>query len=128
MIQNIYNGICDYAKVAVGDKPEDDIPINREYLSSYCKKEINRGLLHSSLKNLESAGYINIISEYNRKSTLQINFEKNRLKKFIKDTSNNNIKVVLLSLLREFGSEIFTLKVGFYLTHIKDLWQKRMLS
>ncbi len=118
LIQNIYNGICDYAKVAVGDKPEDDIPINREYLSSYCKKEINRGLLHSSLKNLEGAGYINIISEYNRKSTLQINFEKNRLKKFIKDTSNNNIKVVLLSLLREFGSEIFTLKVAFNLTQL----------
>jgi ATP-dependent DNA helicase RecQ len=120
LIQNIYNGICDYAKVAVGDKPEDDIPINREYLSAYCKKEINRGLLHSCLKNLESAGYLNIISEYNRKSTIQINFEKNRLKKFIKETSNNNIKVVLVSLLREFGGEIFALKVGFNLTQLSQ--------
>ncbi len=118
LIQNIYNGICDYAKVAVGNKPEDDIPINREYLSSYCKREINRGLLHSALKNLENAGYLNIISEYNRKSTLQINFEKNRLKKFIKDSSNNNIKVVLLSLLREFGSEAFTSKINFSLPQL----------
>jgi ATP-dependent DNA helicase RecQ len=118
LIQNIYNGICDYAKVAVGNKPEDDIPINGEYLSSYCKREINRGLLHTCLRNLENAGYLNIISEYNRKSTLQMNFEKNRLKGFIKDSSNNNIKVVLLSLLREFSSEIFSSKVGFTLPQL----------
>ena len=120
LIQNIYNGICDYAKVAVGNKPEDDIPINREYLSSYCKREIHRGLLHSALKNLENAGYLYIISEYNKKSTLQINFEKNRLKKFIKDSSNNNIKVVLLSLLREFGSEVFTSKINFSLPQLSQ--------
>ena len=120
LIQNIYNGICDYAKIAIGNKPEDDIPINREYLSSYCKREINRGLLHTCLRNLENAGYLSIISEYNRKSTLQINFEKNRLKGFIKDSSNNNIKVVLLSLLREFSGEIFNSKVRFTLPQLSQ--------
>ena len=113
LIQNIYNGLCDYSKIAVGDKPEDEIPINLEYLSSYSKRDIQRGLLHTCLRNLENAGYLKIISEYNRKSTLQINLDKNKLKKFIKDSSNNNIKVVLLTLLREFGSEIFSSKINF---------------
>lgn len=115
LIQNVYNAICDYGKIAVGNKSEDEIPINPEFISSYCKRDVSRGLLHTVLRSLDNAGYLKIISEFNRKSTLQVNLEKSRLKSFIKNSSSNNIREVLLSLLREYSNEILISKINLNL-------------
>jgi len=120
LIQNIYNGICDYAKVAVGNKPVNEIPINMEYLTAYCKKKISRGQLHSTLRILESGGYLKSLSEYNSRSSITINFDKERLKTFTKKSTSEGLKEVLLFLVREFGSEIFTGKINFVLSQLAD--------
>ncbi len=69
---------------------------------------ISRGLLHSSLKFLEAAGYLKPISEFEKKDTIQILMSRNRIEEFVKRTSNAEIKNSLLILLREFGSKLFT--------------------
>jgi len=120
LIQNIYNGICDYAKVAVGNRPEYEIPINLEYLNAYCKKKISRGQLQSTLRILESGGYLKSLSEYNSRSSITINFDKERLKTFTKKSTSEGLKEVLLFLIREFGSEIFTGKINFVLARLAD--------
>lgn len=120
LIQNIYNGICDYAKIAVGNKPDDEIPINTEFLSAYCKKKISPGQFHSTLRILETGGYLKSLSGYNSKSSISINFDKERLKTFTKKSSNDSLKEVLLFLVREFGSEIFTGKINFILSQLAE--------
>jgi len=111
LIQNIYDAICDYGQVAVGNIPDKEIHINHEYISAYAKKEVSKGLLYSSLRILEGGGYLRQASEFDNRTTIKINLEKSRLKEFLKKSSNNLIKVIVLHLLREYGSKIFTSSV-----------------
>ncbi len=37
LIQKIYNAICDYGKVAVGNLSDKEIPLELDYISSYAK-------------------------------------------------------------------------------------------
>ncbi len=87
--------------------PASEIPIDKDFLSKYCKRELNRGLILASLRILEAAGYLKLISDYERKSEIQIIMEKNKLKEFIKNCPQDNLKDALLVLLREYGSEIY---------------------
>ena len=118
LIQTVYDAICDYGKVAEGNTPEKEIPINIDYISAYAKKEISRGMLYAVLNILEDGNYVKQISEFEKKVSIRINLEKNRLKEFIKNTTNESIKEILLLLLREFGSEIFINKVNISIAQI----------
>ncbi len=111
LIQNIYAAICDFGKIAEGNLPDSEIPINSEYISAYCKKNITKGLLFAALKILENGGYLKSLSDYDKRTTVQINFDKVKLKEFTKKTTNENLKEVILFLLREYGSEIFKSKI-----------------
>jgi ATP-dependent DNA helicase RecQ len=110
-IQKIYNAICDYGQVAVGSKPEKEIPVNLDYVTSFTKKEITKGLLHASLRILESAGYLKTLSELDKKDYLQFLWNKERVKDFVKGSAYNNLKDTMLLLIREFGSELFTNRI-----------------
>jgi len=107
LIKSIYTAICDFGRVAEGNISSSDIPIDPDFLSKYCKREVNRGLLLTSIKILEGLGYFKLISDYERKSEIQIIMEKNKLKEFIKNCPQDNLKDVLLIMLRDFGSEIY---------------------
>jgi ATP-dependent DNA helicase RecQ len=111
IILKIYNAVCDYGKVAVGNISEKEIPLNIDYISAYAKKEISKGLLYSALRFLESAGYLKILTEYDRKENIQILWNKERLKDFVKDSINNSLKELILLLVREYGNEIFSKQV-----------------
>jgi ATP-dependent DNA helicase RecQ len=108
LIQNIYNAINDFNQIEMASQPEQELIIDTEYISNYTGMPVSRGLLHSSLKFLEAAGYLKPISELEKKDTIQILMSKNRLEEFVKRTSNAEIKNSLLILLREFGSVLFT--------------------
>jgi len=112
LIQNIYDAICDYGKIAEGIKPDKEISLNLEYISAFAKREVTKGLLHSSIKFLESGGYLKQLSEYDKKTTIQFTTGKEKLKEFVKNSSNNNLKEIILLLLREFGSEAFSQEVN----------------
>ena len=108
LIQNIYNAINDFNQIEIGSQPEHELIIDLEYISNYTGSSISRGILHSSLKFLEAAGYLKPISEFEKNDTIQILMSRNKIEEFVKRTSNAEIKNSLLILLREFGSELFT--------------------
>ncbi|MEO8398211.1 MAG: RecQ family ATP-dependent DNA helicase [Ignavibacteriaceae bacterium] len=120
LIQNIYSAICDYGKIEEGDFSENEVPINLEYISAYCKRKINKGLVHSALKILESANYIKQVSEFERNISIQITIDKNSLKEFTKRSSNDNLKDIVLQMLREFGSELFTKKINISIKQLSN--------
>ncbi|MEP0860136.1 MAG: RecQ family ATP-dependent DNA helicase [Ignavibacterium sp.] len=107
LIQQIYNGICDYAQVAVGSLPDKNIPINSDFLNLYTKQNISSGLLHSALTYLESAGYIKINSSLISHDSIKFLVDPNKLKQFLKTTENDELKDLVLFLVRNFGSKIF---------------------
>ncbi len=120
LIQKVYNAICDYGKVAVGNLSDKEIPLDLDYISSYIKSEISKGLLHASLKFLKSAGYLKMLSEYDKRDSLQVLWDKDRLKDFVKGSANNTIKDITLLLLREYGSTVFTSKVQFSVSQFAE--------
>jgi len=107
LIQKIYDAICDYGQVAEGNYSTKEILLNTSFISAHVKREINKGLLYSTLKFLENAGYLRQPSEFENKSSIQLTFEKNKLKEFVKNNSNSLIKELILFLLREYGGNIF---------------------
>ena len=118
IIQNVYNAVCDYNKIAEGIQPDSEIILNQEYISAYAKKNINKGLLYSTLKILEAGGYLRTISEFDNKSTFKFIIDKNKLKEFVKNSSNKNLKEVILLFLRTYGSSIFTNEVQLFLSDL----------
>lgn len=107
LIKGIYDAICDYQQIAIGNKTDKDISINSEFIKLYVKHDISKAILHSSLRYLEEAGYLRINSAFKSKNRIKIIFEPNRLKNFIKKTSNILMKDLLLYLVKNIGNDIF---------------------
>ncbi|MCX7612125.1 MAG: RecQ family ATP-dependent DNA helicase [Ignavibacterium sp.] len=112
VIQTVYNGICDYAQVAVGNIITNDIQINYDFLKSYGKIKLSSALIHSSLKYLERAEYLKINSVLLTSDSMVFLFNPENLKKFVKRTLNNELKILILFLVRKFGNRIFTSKIN----------------
>ncbi len=108
LIKKIYNSICDFGKIAEGNTSSSEIPIDYDFISKYCGREVSKAIVLTTLRNLEAAGYLKLISDYERKSEIQIIMEKGKLKEFIKSCPNDELVDILLIILREFGSEVFT--------------------
>jgi ATP-dependent DNA helicase RecQ len=118
IIKSVYNAICDYGKIAIGNMPDNEVPVIQDYISSYINKDISTGLIESCIRNLELSGYLKSVSELEKKHTIQFNLSQNKLKQFVKSTGNNLIKDVVLLLIREYGNSIITSKVQISLTNL----------
>jgi ATP-dependent DNA helicase RecQ len=118
IIHNVYNAICDYNKIAEGVQPDFEIALNPEYISAYAKKNIGKGLLYSTLKILQSGGYVKTGSEFENKNSFRLTVEKNKLKEFVVNSSNKNLKEIILLLLRKFGSSLFNSEIQFLLSDL----------
>jgi ATP-dependent DNA helicase RecQ len=120
LIHNIYNAICDFNKIAVGVKPVQPLEVDLKYICTFCKKNLSYGLIHSALKMLESGGYIKLLSEFEKSASLQFSAKIENLKKFVKNSHDNTLNEIILSLIREYGSEIFTKPVNINLKKIAN--------
>lgn len=113
VIQKVYDSICDYAQVAVGNLNDKEIPINLDYIKNYSGTAISTGLVYASIKYLEESNYLSTASEYNANASLKFIINPQKLQNFLKKTENNLIKDVCIFLLKKFGNEIFTKRVKF---------------
>ena len=91
---------------------------NTDFINTCVKRKLNNGLLYSTLNTLQSSGYLKLISNYNKKTTLKVNFSPDKLKTFIKKTHNFSIKELLLYLVKKHGRVIFNKAVNINLTDI----------
>jgi ATP-dependent DNA helicase RecQ len=108
LIQKVYKAICDYNRIAVGSTADKELIVDRDYISKYAGVEISSGLLHSALKYLENSGYLRKVSEFDKKDSIQLLFGKEELRQFIQNSPYQELGNILVSLLREFGSTVFT--------------------
>ena len=108
VIKNIYNAICDSAQVAIGMKSDKQISVNLQYIKLHTKQDSSTAILNSAFKYLEDAGYIDINSAYKSVNKIKILFSETRLKSFIKGTTNELMKDILLTFIRKYGKEIFS--------------------
>jgi len=121
LIQKIYSAINDFNQIAIGSSPDNELIVDRDYISKYTGANITRGLLHASLKFLENAGYIKRISDFEKKDSIQIIFGKKKLEEFVKRITNAELKNSVLILLREYGSEVFNTKKKISMVELSNL-------
>ena len=119
IIKKIYSALCDSAQIALGMLSEKDISINNDYLKLHSKQDISSSILNSSLKYLENAGYIKLNSAFKYSNKIKILFEQKRVKNFIKSTTNEFMKDVLLNIIRNNGNEIFSKFVNVNINQIQ---------
>ena len=120
IIKNIYNAICDSAQIAIGMKSDKQVSINLQYIKLHTKQDISGAILNSALKYLEDAGYITLNSAYRSVNKIKILFTETRLKNFIKGTSNELMRDVLLYFIRNYGKEIFSKLIAIDLTALQS--------
>ncbi|MDY0083743.1 MAG: helix-turn-helix domain-containing protein, partial [Ignavibacteriaceae bacterium] len=118
-VKKIYNAVCDYAQVAVGSLPPDNIKLDLSYIKLHTKQDMNSAIINSAINYLSESGYLKSNSAYNISNKLKILFEQDRLKTFIKNTSNVLIRDLLISLLKNYGREIFTKLTSIDLEQLK---------
>ena len=120
LIKNIYKAVCDYNRIAVGSIPEKELIVEREYIANYTQTKLNKGLLDTSLRHLENAGYLTRVSEYDKKDSIQVIVSKEKLKHFVTSTSNQELKNTLLLLLQEFGNRVFQSPVKIFMKNLSQ--------
>jgi len=118
LIQKVYKAVCDYSRIAVGSTTDNELIVDRDYISKYAGVEISSGLLHSALKYLENSGYLRKVSEYDKKDSIQILYSKDGLRQFVQDSTYPELANILISLLREYGSNIFTSPLKISASHL----------
>ncbi|MCX6168209.1 MAG: RecQ family ATP-dependent DNA helicase [Ignavibacteriales bacterium] len=109
-IEDVYQLICNSGKVAVGNIPDKEIPLDKNFLSLLAVKKINHALTNASIKILEESGYIRHRSDFENKHYGQFLLEPNRLNQFAKSFTDAELKDLILLLAREYGSKIFNTK------------------
>ncbi len=120
LIKTIYDAICDSAQIATGNLSEKEIAIDHKYIQTYAKQDISNALLHSSLRYLEDAGYLKVNSVFKSTNKIKILFEQNRLKNFIKKTTNELFKEILLHLIKNYGNDIFIRPTTFNIDKLQS--------
>lgn len=118
LLRKFYDAICDYSGIALGSTSDGEIPINYEYISSYVQKEVTKALATAMLNILEESGYVRQVPELSKKYSYRFITDLSSLKNYVKNISDHNKKLLVLTLLREYGSSAFSKQVYFSLADL----------
>lgn len=110
-IEMVYDAVCDYGKVALGQKNDKEIPVDQQLKSLFDLKQISNALMESSIKILVESGYLSY-NNLERKATVQYLLKPNQLRAFVDKFANQEDKDLLIILAREYGASIFKSKTS----------------
>lgn len=103
IISSVYGAICDYGAIAFGSRSNQNIAVNHEFIAKYSKRKITPLQIDSSLNVLEKSGYIAIASSLGGNAQFKFLLSPDKLKDFIIETGDDEIKNLSFFLLNEFG-------------------------
>lgn len=119
-VRTVYNLICDYASIAVGSGHEDQISIDKKFIQFAGLNNISRSLLVSSIKMLESVGYITE-SGSSADYFAQFNLQPNALKQYIHKIRNKELGDFILLLVRTEGDKMFGAKTRLNVNRLAQI-------
>lgn len=111
-VEQVYNLICDYAKVALGSKIENGIKLDSKFASLLSRYDINKSIFNSSLNILESSGYVKKESSFNNGHSFSFLMKKDELKQYVKKVANAELKELLILLVKTYGGAAFSESVA----------------
>ena len=104
----VYNAICNYGKIALGKKNDRPIPIDKDFYKLLNTADFNSNLVHSIIGVLEKAKFLRYHHNYDTKHYVKVVFSPPELRIYIDKIANNTLKDIILLILREYGSDLFT--------------------
>jgi ATP-dependent DNA helicase RecQ len=114
LIQDIYNALCDYGRIPQGETTNQEIPINYDYLRVITRKQdLTKALVQSSLRTLEEANYMSLVSEFAKRFEFRFTTDAINLKNFVTTTTDHRKKLFIVTLLRKYGNNAFQRKTNF---------------
>lgn len=116
-IELVYNSICDYSSIALGNEYHKEIPLDKNLTSFLESKEVTKGLLDSSVRILNDSNYISSDSGI-KKHYARSQFEPREMQKYLKSIEDNDSKELLLLLVRDYGNSLFRTKSAINLSHL----------
>jgi len=132
IVTGLYNAICDYGKVPLGHFYEHEIMLNREYLRAVLRHtDLTSAIVNASLRLLEEAGYMRLVSEFSKKPSFQFIVPMSALKNHVKTTKSSAKQLLMLNLLRDYGGVSLQSPVEFNigeLAHKNDLSEDDLIN
>lgn len=119
-IELVYNSICDYSSIALGNEYKKEIPLDKNLTSFLESKEVTKGLLDSCIKILCDSNYISSDSGIKKHYARSL-FQPQEMQKYLKSLEDNDSKELLLLLVRNYGNSFFRTKSAINLTHLSQL-------
>jgi len=105
----VYDSLCDSARIAINSKYDKEIPLDDKIKKYFETKDINNSILDSTVNVLCSSGYF--IPSVNTKHKVQLLINADKAYSLIKNLTNNELRDLMLILLREYGSSIFAKRI-----------------
>ncbi len=106
-IAAVYNAICNYGKVALGNKPDSGIPLDKNFYKILNSADFSSNLIYSIINILVKAKYLRLYNQYQTKHLVKFLFNLDNLRIYVDKIANNKLKDTILLLLREFGNKLF---------------------
>jgi len=106
MIKTVYNAVCDYARLAVGNIYNGSIPFDQNFYALISQKGMSKTQVENAVGILESSGYLKKNSAYEKSYYAQIIFPREKLESYIRSFAENKLRDLLLILLRHSGAQI----------------------
>jgi ATP-dependent DNA helicase RecQ len=119
-ITEVYDLICDYAHLALGNTYSHRIQLDQNFSGLISQKGISKAQLDNALSILESSGYFKRNSEYDKGYLVQIALPQQRLESYLKSFAMNQLRDLLFILLRQQGAQILTNKVKINITKASE--------
>lgn len=122
-VKLVYTLLCDYSKIAVGQKSLHQVPVDTRFISICEVNGIPQQIIHASLNFLASTGVLKKVSEYEQNHKLLINLTNNELKSYIKSVASVFIRDLLIFILKKYGSLIFEKHINIKIKELADFFE-----
>ncbi len=121
LVHSIYNSLCEYSRVKIGDYTENELVINYDFLRVATRKpDLTKALVRSSLQLLEKANYMCAVSEYSKRYEFRFSTDAVALKNYITTISDDTKKIFVINLIKKYGGNAFRNYTSFAPSTLAD--------
>ncbi len=110
-LEKIYDAICDYGKVALGHINSTPILHDQNLDSLFSLKRISSSSVESAFRIFEDSEYITLKTSFESMHQVRFLSQPDKLHTFIKNHSDEELKDLLVYMVRKYGASIFNKKI-----------------
>lgn len=103
-----YDALCDSIKLAVGNEFTPGINLDQNFFALLLKNGITKGQIDNILAVLESSGYLQKNSDFDKGHFVRVLLPREKLESYMKSFADNRYRDMLVVLLRTHGAPLLT--------------------